>query len=82
MGFEEAVKKVLDYLEDQKVFVRPEAIQIVRGTKGGFNIYLNHYVIFVNIERNSILVKPRGALDGGKSRGKKDDKSGVSTSLL
>ena len=63
------LQNVLLKLEHEAgVWVRPESVQIIRATRNGFNIYLDDYIVFYNVDKGTVLIRSNHYLEPG-SRG-------------
>ena len=56
--------KVLGLLEEHKIIVVRDAVEIVRKTKSGYNIYTRNYIIFLNVEKGSAIIRPNHYAEG------------------
>jgi len=65
-GGEGLIQNVLLKLEHEAgVWVRPESVQIIRATRNGFNIYLDDYIIFYNVDKGTVLIRSNHYLEPG-----------------
>ena len=60
------LQKVLLKLEHEAgVWVRPDSVQIIRTTRNGFNIYLDDYIVFYNVDKGTVLIRSNHYLEPG-----------------
>jgi len=65
-GNEGLLQNVLLKLEREAgIWVRPNSVQIVRTTRNGFNIYLDDYIIFYNVDKGTVLIRSNHYLEPG-----------------
>ena len=53
----EILKKVLEYLEDHGTYVDVSKVEIVRGTKKGFNLYTSNWKMIVTFDPPRMLIR-------------------------
>jgi len=64
------LQNVLLKLEHEAgVWVRPDSVQIIRATRNGFNIYLDDYIIFYNVDKGTVLIRSNHYLEPGSRSG-------------
>jgi len=78
MSLPDFISNVLTKLEKERhIYVSPEALEILRKTKSGYNIYTRNYVIIYNIEKGSVLIRSNHYLEP-KSKAKQSRRKEVS----
>lgn len=63
MSEEDIVGRVLDKLREHRIIVARSAVEVVRKTKSGYNVYTSNYIIFLNTEKGSAIIRSNHYLE-------------------